>query len=246
MINKGRDIHNYEKVYMQSDFEEIQVKFRKKEVLKHFKYYNPKTILEIGCGMNPFFVENIEYEKYIVVEPSCKFVENAQKLKKDRVEIYQEFLEDFIENNSNSKFDFIILSSLLHEVKNPAIFLEKLKLLCTKNTVIHINVPNSKSMHRILAYEMGIISKLTEFSQNNINLQQNTIFDMNLLVELIEKNGFLSIEQGSYFLKPFSHSQMLQILQNDIIDESVLDGFYNIIKYFPEYGSEIFINMKLK
>lgn len=47
-------------------------------------------------------------------------------------------------------------------------------------------------------------------------------------------------------MKPFSHNQMYEMMQSAIIDEKVLDGLYRLAEYMPEYGSEIYVNCKLK
>ncbi len=51
------------------------------------------------------------------------------------------------------------------------------------------------------------------------------------------------LDEGSYFVKPFTHNQMHKMIKKDIIDENVLDGLYKIAKYFPDNGSEIFVNL---
>lgn len=138
----------------------------------------------------------------------------------------------------------IICSSLLHEVENPLEFLNKIFMICDSNTIIHINVPNASSMHRILAVESGLISNVTEKSERNIVLQQNNVFDIESLSDLICRAGGAIIDKGGYFVKPFSHKQMLDLLEKDIIDENVLDGFYNISKYMPDLCSEIYVTCK--
>ena len=55
----------------------------------------------------------------------------------------------------------------------------------------------------------------------------------------------LIIERGSYFLKFFSHSQMMDMLHKRIITEETLDGMYKLTEVFPEYGSEIYVNLKI-
>ena len=46
-----RDISDYEVNYMKNRFEvDVQVKYRRKTVLRFIEKYNPKSILEIGCG----------------------------------------------------------------------------------------------------------------------------------------------------------------------------------------------------
>ena len=41
-------------------------------------------------------------------------------------------------------FDFVIASSLLHEVQDPTRFLRAVRSVCGPETVIHLNVPNDK------------------------------------------------------------------------------------------------------
>lgn len=116
--------------------------------------------------------------------------------------------------------------------------------VCSEKTVVHINVPNARSFHRILAKNMNIIKDVYEKSERNITLQQNTIFDMESLQKLLAENQFKIISQGSYFIKPFSHKQMLELINNKIIDEKVLDGLYSMVSDMPMLGSEIYMNCR--
>lgn len=138
----------------------------------------------------------------------------------------------------------IVCSSLLHELENQFDFLTKLFSLCNDHTVVHINVPNANSMHRLLALEMGIMANVHDFSQRNTELQQHCVFDLKSLSELVTKAGGKIVDSGSYFVKPFSHKQMLELLDKNIITEKVLDGLNNMTKYMPELGSEIFVTCR--
>lgn len=92
---------------------------------------------------------------------------------------------------------------------------------------------------------MNIIADKFEASDNNKKFQQNTNFDLGKLKYIVENNGLKVIEDGSFFVKPFSHKQMNAMIQQCIIDEKVLDGLYNITKYMPQFGSEIYVNCKV-
>ena len=50
---------------------------------------------------------------------------------------------------------------------------------------------------------------------------------------------------GSYFMKPFNHSKMAELMKLGIIDEALLEGLNKLAKYFPENGAEIFVNCKV-
>ena len=241
-----RNISKYEDEYLSTDFEQkYQVYYRRKKVLEILREVSHKRILEIGCGMQSIgaFVE--DFEEFTIVEPGERFADKAINDLQDKegVRIVKGFLEESIEVLKERTYDLIICSSLLHEVEEPIGMLQAIKHLCNKNTMVHINVPNEFSIHRILAYESGLIESINSKSQRNILLQQNSVFNLKNLEETICKTGKISIySKGSFFIKPFTHEQMEQCLERGIIDEKILEGFYRLTEYLPEYGSEIFIN----
>lgn len=247
-----RDINTYESDYLNIDydFSKWQMYYRQKKILEILGRYPHRNILEIGCGTNPTFQFISDYEKYVVIEPSKSFYNNALDIiehsKKKSVEIINNFFENTLEILEANSYDYIIISSLLHEVDDQYLFLQTLQNVCDKETVVHINVPNALSLHRILAKESGLISSVYDPSERNIKLQQNRVYDMNSLISDIKQvfPTFTMLENGSYFVKPFTHHQMGKLLTNEIIGKEVLDGLYNLIKYMPEFGSEIYVNFR--
>ena len=114
-----------------------------------------------------------------------------------------------------------------------------------QKTVIHINVPNAYSFHRILAVESSIIKNVKDKGDRNILLQQNRVFDLDLLIRMVEECGLKVVERGSYFIKPFTHEQMQKMLDEKIINDQILDGLYKMTEHFSDYGSEIYVNATL-
>lgn len=244
-----RDIEKYTKDYNVANFEDYQVKYRRKKILEILEKYKPKSILEIGCGMEPLFqfINAETYERYTVIEPSEVFYNNAVECAKSNHRV--ECINDFFGSDTAEKlpgFDMIICSSLLHEIEEPDLFVESFHKVCDNNTIIHINVPNAQSFHRLLAKSMGLIKDEYEKSERNILYQQREVFDIECLSKLMQTHNFSVIESGSYFLKPFTHGQMFQMMEKKIIDEAVLDGLYNMAEIIPMFGSEIFVNCKIK
>lgn len=241
-----RDLDKYHNVYCNLPFEELQIHFRRKKVIEFLEKYNHSIICEVGCGLDPVFKHLTTFERMHVVEPIQKFYENAcvEAKNKDNITLHLGKLEEVTNNLINKNFNCIIVSGLLHEVNNPEELLESIYAISSADTMIHINVPNAKSFHRILAYEMGMIKNIFERSINQDKLQQSLTFDLERLKSLVSKKGFSIVESGSYFVKPFTHKQMQELLSNKIIDIEILNGLDSIVKYMPEMGSEIFINVK--
>lgn len=245
-----RDINLYTKEYDGLPFEEIQVEYRRKKVLEQIMKYKHDRMLEVGCGLEPLFAFFDDFHEMTIVEPSSEFVHNALEMIDRKyaegnfsVEVILGFLEEKYVDISNKQYDMIIISSLLHELENPKKVLNAAYGLCTDNTIVHINVPNAKSLHRYLAVEMGLIDSVYEKSAQQIRLNQHSTFDMESLITLIEECGFLVIEKGSYFPKLFTHGQMQKLVDEKIVNREMLDGMYKMSKYLGEYGSEIYVDV---
>lgn len=237
-----RDIEDYTSHYLEHGFEDYLVVYRRKKILEIMRKYSPKNILEIGCGMEPLFsYVDWDVDRYTIYEPSKTFCDNAVKLSKEK-DYKINVINAGFEGDNNGNYDFIICSGLLHELEDPAEMVEYIRNSCNKDTIVHINVPNARSFHRLCAYYAGIISDIQEFSEQNIIFQQHSVFTMESLNKMVTEKGLKVVDSGSYFIKPFTHKQMQQMLEEEIITEKVLDGLYALSNDLSDFGAEIFIN----
>lgn len=246
-----RDIQDYEIKYKEEPCEKYQVKYRRKKILELIQAYKHDAVLEIGCGLEPLFAYFSDYQKMVIVEPGSQFVSNAKK-EAERVGrniiCIQGFFEETVEQirETGISFDFIILSSLLHEVEEPERLLQAIYSVCSDETVVHINVPNADSIHRLLAKEMGIIRDVHELSDLQKTMQRNRVFDMDSLCDMMGRCQFEVIQKGTYFPKLLSAGQMEKMLEQGIVTEDIFDGLDGMIKYVPQLGSEIFVQVRKK
>lgn len=245
-----RDINDYTDNYKEEPFEPTMVEIRKRMVIEQCNKYKHDSILEIGCGLNPFFLDFKDYKRMMIVEPGDMFADNAEHManENDNVEVVRGFLEDKIDviKSKEIDLDFIILSSVLHELDNPKKMLSAINSICTKETVVHVNVPNAKSIHRLIGIEAGIIQDVHEQSEQMIKMQRRRTYDMELLGKELEEANFVILDKGTYFFKPFTHAQMQKLLDLGMMDEKTICGLEKVIKYFPEYGAGIYMNIRKK
>jgi 2-polyprenyl-3-methyl-5-hydroxy-6-metoxy-1,4-benzoquinol methylase len=246
----NRDLKDYQKQYAEQPYEKYQVAFRKRKIAELLSQHNHDTLLEVGCGLESIFLDLTSFEELTVLEPAQMFYDKAledwTKNSHLKVEILNLLLEDSIKALKSKKFDFILVSSLLHEIPDQTKFLQSLSEIASKDTLIHFNVPNAASFHRLLAFEMGLIKSEYEMSASNLQFQQHTVFDLKRLTSLMKSNGFEVIESGSYSFKPFTHSQMQKMIDVNLITEEMLNGFYKMERHLPNLGSEIYVNIKKK
>ncbi len=246
MASETRDIAAYEAAYESSDFEVVQAEMRKRIVVGLIERIGARRILEIGCGADAIFNHLTDFDSCVVVEPGSRFADKARSDASgdSRVNIVQGLLEDVSDQLVSRAFDLILVSGLLHELPRPEGILRAVRPLCSASTVVHVNVPNARSLHRLLALEMGLISNPAETSERQKRLQQAHTFDLAGLRSLCEREGFKEFDSGSYFIKPFAHAQMAQLQSMGFLDERMLDGLFGLEKHLPGLGSEIFINMR--
>ncbi|MCI8968175.1 MAG: class I SAM-dependent methyltransferase [Lachnospiraceae bacterium] len=243
-----RDMDEYYKKYTEEHFEGYLVKYRRKKEIAFLNKYNPANVLEIGCGMEPIFEYWNLSESMTVVEPQKSFFQNAYEKaqKKDNVKVIHKMFQDAQQELKQEQWDVILCSGVLGEVIEPESFLKDVFNLCGKKTRILIITSNAYSFHRILGKEMGVINDVHSITGNSENLQQLRIFDKQLMRQLVENCGGVINELSTYFIKPFTHTQMYACLENNIFTDQVLEGLWNMSRYLPEYGAELYCDCGLE
>ncbi|MGP1717884.1 MAG: class I SAM-dependent methyltransferase [Methylophilus sp.] len=245
-VNRQQAIAEYEQAYTESNFEVVQASYRKKMLLELLDSVKPKRVLEIGCGWDTIANHWSGFEQLTIVEPGAQF---AAKARQDvaaltGASMVEAFVEEAAETLQTHSYDLILLSGLLHEVPDPALLMQSTRSLCGPDTLVHVNVPNAKSMHRLLALEMGLIESVYTQSDLQKSLNQPRIFDLDQLESLVTGIGFKVVDRGSLFMKLFTHAQMMSLVNEGKITAQMLDGLWALTKHFPENGSEIYVNLK--
>ncbi|MBL7873758.1 MAG: methyltransferase domain-containing protein [Cyclobacteriaceae bacterium] len=238
---------DYESEYANLQFEHVLHGYRYQKILEVIESNPHQRILEIGSGPTPLFSQISDFEKMTIIEPRDVFFKQVQALgaHDKRINFIHGLFEDVIEQLKDEVFDVIIVGGFLHEIDNPDQIIQALKRVCTTHTVVHSYVPNAKSFHRLLAMEMGIIDTLYQMSGNDVLFKRRVVFDQELFDQLFHAHGFNTIASGSYFIKPFSHKQMHQLISVNIINDAMMDGLDKMIKHMPGLGAELFFTGSL-
>lgn len=241
-----RDIAGYAEQYRTLPFEATQAACRRNMVLAQIKRLKPKSILEIGCGENPIFVDLSPDIAVAVIEPSEKFIANARRLAAGRgnVSITQGFFEDLPPDVSSC--DLILLSSLLHEVDDPQKLLACVRARCAENTTVHVNVPNARSIHRLLGVALGKTPRAAAVSEKQKQLQQyRPPYDPEGLEKEMQKAGFTIQARGGMLVKPLTHAQMQKLMDKHILTKTMIKGLEKLADLIPRNASEIWVNAKV-
>ena len=237
----------YERQYSGDEwFEKVLVAARRRRVLESAARNPARHVLEIGCGMESLVSSWGPFEQFTIVEPVEEFCARARQAAPDGSEVtvlcgYLEEQTDALAERA--PFDLIVASSLLHEVPDPRRLLVSIASLCSTSTVVHLNVPNVRSFHRLLALEMGQIADLFERSEMEKRFGRVTRFDRATLETMLHEAGFLVRHFETYFVKPFTHRQMEQIVDAKILPVEVIAALDRMAKYMPDLGCEMFVEL---
>lgn len=239
--SKSVDFGHYEKHYLDLPFEDKLRMYRIRRLIEVLNRYPHGKILEIGPGAWPMFQYFRDFDEMIIVEPEEQFFTlvktGAEKHK--NVHVLNNQVENSVDLLKKHTFDYIILGGFLHEIGNVSEVLSATRHLCSNRTRVYSYVPNANSFHRLLAVKMGIADSIFQKSSHDELFEREKIFDCKSFNKLFIENKFKVVESGSYFIKPFTHSQMDEILVKGIIDESALEGFDRMIEILPGMGAEI-------
>lgn len=232
----------YRNNYIDLPFENILRGYRKRNIFEKLKKYPHSRFLEVGCGPEPLFLDFSDYDQMTVVEPCKAFYERAVKLAESnsKIQIINNIIENSIGILKQEIFDFIVIGGFLHEINDPVAVLQAIGKICSGRTVVYSFVPNANSFHRLLAFQMGIIKSIYQKSEHDKLFQRQTVFDSETFSKLFINQGFEIIESGSYFIKPFTHYQMGELLKKGIIDKCCLEGLSKMTELLPEMGAELF------
>jgi len=240
-----RDLNEYLFQFNQLPFERTQEKFRKRKLLELLSSNKAirGQLLEVGPGLNPLFPLLKTFKSRTVLEPIseiCNKLTNSYN-QDTKLKIINSSLEKYVAENSNNKFDTVILSSVLHEIPNPESNLKLIHNLLEVGGKLFVVVPNNESLHRLVGEKMGLINSLTELTETEKLMQQSCSYSPKRLANQLESHGFKIKEVTTSFIKPLPHAIMQEAMDNSLFSEKDLEILYKISFLMPDFGSEIFV-----
>ena len=196
--------------------------------------------LELGCssGYSTVCLSQLLYS-LDVVDGSKRMLDNLSDSIKE-IKNVNYIYSLFEELNFQENYDYIFCSYVLEHVQNPSEILDVCYRALKPGGKLFITVPNANALSRQMALEMGIIKDLYGLTENDLAHGHRRVYDLNILHELIEKTSFHLISSGGTFLKPFADFQLNQMIHQQIINETQLEGMQLLAKRYPEISGSIY------
>ena len=216
----------YQQSILNFDYQLAEFNF---ETLSFF--FKGRKALEIGpaSGYMSKLVVN-KFDSIDLLEPSQDLLNkipdypNATKI--------CSYLEEY---ESERKYDTIIMSHVLEHIEHPVSALVRIRSWLKSDGVFLVSVPNAKSLHRMVAVEMGLLESIYTLNTRDHELGHYRVYDMVVLKDHLVSAGFNVTKTGGIFLKPLSNGQIEQQWTPEMIH-----GFKKVANYFPEYSAEIY------
>jgi 2-polyprenyl-3-methyl-5-hydroxy-6-metoxy-1,4-benzoquinol methylase len=195
-------------------------------------FFKGQLALELGpaSGYMTKFLIN-EFKEVHLVEGSKDLLDQIPDYA--NVVKNHSLFEDF---ETQMKYDTIIMSHVLEHVSDPISVLKKIHNWLKDDGVFLVSVPNAKSIHRLVAVEMGLLESEYELNSRDKELGHYRVYDLELLKSHLVCSNFKVQEDGGVFFKPLSNGQIEKNW-----DEKMIEGFYKLGKRFKNSCAEIFV-----
>ena len=165
-----------------------------------------KKMIDLGYGDGVVSPALAKFTELTVVEGSEDLCDIARKFLPPSVNVVNEFFEDY---SPNTLADFVVASHVLEHVDEPIQLLRRIRSWIKPDGALIAIVPNKESIHRRIARDMGMITKLDELSNRDLLVGHQRVYGLNELIDHFTEAGFIVEEFRGFFLKPLSNGQML-------------------------------------
>lgn len=163
------------------------------------KHFRGDVGLEMGPAlgqMTKYLIE--DFKELHVIEGSNELLSQIPEY--PNIFKYNCYFEEFKEEICA---DTIIMSHVLEHLENPVGILRKFKSFLNNSGVFIISVPNAKSIHRLVAKDMGLLDSIYSLNERDFALGHYRVYDLDSLTKDCFEAGYEVVERGGVFLNRF-------------------------------------------
>jgi 2-polyprenyl-3-methyl-5-hydroxy-6-metoxy-1,4-benzoquinol methylase len=195
-----------------------------------------RRVLETGCATGELAAMLAPAaDEYEVVEGSRVNIEAAQA-RNPSVVFHHSLWERFSPTRGYS--DILMINALEH-VEDPVGLLRTGTQWLEPGGRIHVVVPNSESLHRLVGVELGILGAPNELTESDHRIGHRRVYDLNGLLADVRAAGLSLVAWRGVSLKLLSNSQMLGW------DLELLRAMGAVAQRIPEHCSELYVVIEM-
>jgi 2-polyprenyl-3-methyl-5-hydroxy-6-metoxy-1,4-benzoquinol methylase len=185
------------------------------------------AVLELGCatGLMTTLLAGAR-RRVLAVDRSAPYL---ARLEARALPGVTALLADVEQVAPEGRFDHVVMTNLLHELDDPGALLDRARAWLMPGGRIHVTLPNPRSLHRLVAFEMGLIERLDERSERGTRFGTRRMLDLDALIALAAASRLRAVDSSGILLKPLPNAQMATL------DPAVLTGFERAARHLPGY-----------
>ncbi len=201
------------------------------EVFK--RYIRGTTLLELGPAEGVMTARLVALGLEVtVVEGSRRFCEELTA-RHPQLKVHNALFEEW---EPDGRFDTIVLGHVLEHVADPVDVLRRVRGWLSDEGRVLAAVPNSRSLHRQAAVEMGLLDFEEQLNEADHHHGHRRVYNPETFRRDFRAAG-LSIDIfGGYWLKPVSNGQ----IEADWSPE-MLAAFMRLGERYPDISGEIYV-----
>lgn len=186
-------------------------------------------VLELGCAtgaMTEFFAR--EERCVVAVDRSAGYLKTARTRGLPKVEWVEADLDEPLP--VPGRHAHVVLANVLHELDDPGRLLRAVRTdHLAPGGLLHISLQNPRSLHRLVALEMGLINDLMTISANGLRYATRRLFDIDDVVALAADAGLELAHREGVMLKPLPNDAMADL------SPDLLAGFIAAARHLPDH-----------
>jgi 2-polyprenyl-3-methyl-5-hydroxy-6-metoxy-1,4-benzoquinol methylase len=184
-------------------------------------------VLELGCATGLMTALLAGEDRFVLaVDRSTPYLD---RLRARELPGVTALLADVEQVEPEGRFDHVVATNLLHEVGDPLALLGRIRGWLAPGGRVHATLPNPRSLHRVVALEMGLIDRLDALSDRGAQFGTRRALDGDALAALATEAGLKVRERSGIFLKPLPNDAMAEL------DPAVLAGFERAARHLPDH-----------
>jgi SAM-dependent methyltransferase len=186
-------------------------------------------ILEAGSATGLLTAELCgQGRAFVCIERSAKYAALARARKMPGVVVLETLLEEF---SPDAGFDHVLATNLLHEFADPAAIMGRLAGFLLPGGLLHVTLPNPRSLHRLVALHAGLLDDLREMRLPPPNPNHFRLPYAEEVEAMARACGLEPAARGGILVKPLPNAGM------EKLSRAVLEGFDALAETMPDHGA---------
>ncbi len=194
------------------------------------RHLTGKTILEVGPADGNITRGLGDAFEFTLVDPSETLCEKLRRAF-PRANVVSNLVEEFM---PSQPFDNILLCHVLDHVRDPQKVVRLAASWLNPHGKIIAISPNSESLHRQAAVQMGVLPDANAFSERDQIQGKRKIFNRQEFGQLFSNAGLRIDFFGGYWLKPLSNRQIEEQWTPEMIN-----AYFTLGERYPEIAAEM-------